>query len=419
LSTGALIVGAGQAGAQIAISLREIGYREPITLIGEEPYAPYQRPPLSKSVLLGDRDVLELHIKGPNYFAEKSIRVITGERVESIEVDTDGVGGRASTSSGQVIEFEKLALATGAGARRLDVEGADLDGVHCLRGIDDAVTLRDRLRADQRIVVVGGGFIGLEFAAAARSRGADVTVLQSTDRLLSRAVGPAISDFYLDAHTRRGVTVLLESDLVAIHGDPHSRAVNAVELADGTRLAADLVVVGIGAKPNVELAEHLGLECDGGIVVDAQARTSRTQIVAAGDCTVSLDPLTETRVRLESVQNAVNQGRCAAASLAGSMGIKPAVPYFWSDQYDLTLQIAGLSQGYDKVVIRGDRGSEQFAALYYRGSRLIAIDAVNCPRDYAAVLSALRSGAHIPAELAVQGALSLRDMMKAPIPAER
>jgi 3-phenylpropionate/trans-cinnamate dioxygenase ferredoxin reductase subunit len=316
------------------------------------------------------------------------------------------------TGGGRRIPFSRLALTVGAAPRRLQVPGADLTGVCYLRDRDDAVDLKIRLAAAERVVVIGGGFIGLEAAAAARALGKTVTVVEAADRLIGRAVAPSVSEFYRGAHERRGTRVLLSAGVSAIEG--RAGRVQAVLLADGTRLPADLVMVGIGVVPRTELAEQLGIACDRGILVDEFARTSSPHVVAAGDCTVQPHPLTgEGLVRLESVQNAVAQATTAAATLLGRPPQAPAVPWFWSHQGDLKLQIAGLGAGYDGTVLRGDPATERFSVLYYRQGRLIAIDAVNSPADYMVVRKVLTQGTSIPPELVADPATPLKDLVAA------
>jgi 3-phenylpropionate/trans-cinnamate dioxygenase ferredoxin reductase component len=414
VSPGTLIVGASQAGLQLAVSLRAFGDEEPITLVGAEQHPPYQRPPLSKAFLSGGVDASALPFRTPEFYSQAGIDLVCGERVTSIELSRRGaaVSGVATTGRGRTLEFDRLALAVGGRPRRLQVPGDDLDGVTYLRDIDDASRVRARLASASQVVVVGGGFIGLEAAAAARSAGTDVTVLEAADRLLSRAVAPVVSEFYRQAHGRRGTTVRLSTQVRGFVGtDGH---VTGVELDDGTVLPADLVLIGVGLVPRTELAEQLGLECDGGIVVNAHARTSEPAIVAAGDCTVLPHPVTgEGRVRLESVQNAVAQARIAAASLVDRPDDSQTVPWFWSDQHDLKLQIAGLNNGYDRCVVRGRPDTEHFSVLYYRDGRLLAVDAVNRPIDYMTVRKALTEGASIDADRAGDPDVPLKSLLVA------
>ena len=411
MDAGTLIVGASQAGLQVAVSLRELGDTGPITLVGAEAHPPYQRPPLSKEYLSGTADGNTLAFRAPSFYADQAIDLVCGQRVEQVTLSADG-SGRASTSSGQELRFDRLALTTGAEPRRLSVPGADLDGICYLRDLDDARHLRTRLAEARRVVVVGGGFVGLEAAAVARARGLEVTVVEALDRLIARAVAPVVSAFYKQAHERRGTTVLLGTGVVGFRGE--AGKVSAVVLTDGTELPADLVMVGVGVVPRTELAEQIGLECDGGIVVDRYARTSNEAVVAAGDCTVLPHPVTgEGRVRLESVNNAVTQAATAAASLMGKLEVAPNVPWFWSNQGDLRLQIAGLAAGFDDYVVRGDPDSEKFSVLYYRDGRLLAVDAVNAPGDYMVVRKALTQGTSIPAERAADASTPLKQLLLA------
>lgn len=399
---GTLVVGAGQAGLQIAATLRELGYRAPITMAGAESHAPYQRPPLSKEVLLGGTEPETLRLRKSSWYVDNEIDVVLDERVRELAMIGESGAGSATTDSGMELKFSQLALATGARNRRLDLPGVELGGIYSLRELNDAIAIRDALRTAQRVVVVGGGFIGLEITAAARAQGAEVTIVEYADRLISRAVAPVVSEFYRAAHTRRGATVLLQAGVDGFENDGAGR-VAAVRLADGRELPADLVVIGVGVIPNIRLAEQIGLAFQqGGIVVDSCGRTTRAGVVAAGDCTVQPNPLGgEGMIHLESVPNAIAQGSAAATALLGRPEPVTAVPWFWSNQGDLRLQIAGLSYGYDQIVLRGDPDSEQFSVLYYAAGRLLAVDAVNNPQDYLLVRRLLGTGGSIPAEAAV------------------
>ena len=410
MDAGTLIVGASQAGLQLAVSLRDGGETRPITLVGEEPHAPYQRPPLSKAYLQGNTELEQLWLRAPEFLAGSDISLVTGERIETIELDDGGPSGSAHTRSGRVLTFDRLALTVGARPRRLDAPGADLKGVTYLRTADDATVLRELQSDAESVVVVGGGFIGLEAAAVARAQGKTVTVVEAADRLIGRAVAPVVSDFYRTAHTRRGVGVWLDTRVTRLAGDHDT--VKAVELSDGTYVPADLVIVGIGVVPRSQLARQLHLDYDGGILVDRFARTSNPTVVAAGDCTVQPNPLTGCgRVRLESVQNAISQAKTAAATLTGRREPNDAVPWFWSDQYNLKLQIAGLSTGHDHYVVRGDIEGEAFSVLYYRDGVLLAVDAVNTPRDYMAVRKALTTNSTIPAVAAADSTVPLKELI--------
>lgn len=404
---GVAIVGGGQAASQLAVALRERGYDEPVTIIGEERYWPYQRPPLSKAFLSGRADADTLALRSPGLYASKDIEVLTGTRVEQAMLDPTLAGGTVRLSSGDAIDFSHLVLAVGAAPRRLTVPGHDSDGVLYLRDIADALALKAGLDRCRDVVVVGGGFIGLEAAAVARARGCNVTVVEYAERLMARAVAPQVSQFYREAHERRGTRVLVSSEVVAF--EAADGCVRGVVLADGRTLPADLVVVGIGIHPRVELAQHLGIRCEGGIVVDESARTSNPVVLAVGDCTVAEQPdLSGELLGLESVQNAVDQADRAAATLTGQGPVPRATPWFWSDQDTLKLQIAGLSSGYDQTILRGDPAQEKFSLFYYRRDQLIAVDAINSPREFMAVRRALTEGRNISSQAAADTTNNLR-----------
>lgn len=406
MSLGVLIVGANQAGAQLAMSLREYGVTAPVTLVGSEDHLPYRRPPLSKGFLAGHDSLGSLLLRPADYYRDHDIDVVTGEWISRVECTHEG--GVATSASGRTFQFDKLALTVGGTPRRLPVDGADLPNVLYLRDISDALALRASIAGAEHVVVVGGGFIGLEAAAVVRSQGKQVVVVEALGQLMARSVAPAVSDFYVDAHRRRGVEVLLGSGVVAIRGED---SVTSVELADGTHLPADLVLVGIGLQAHTELADQLGLEvAGGGIVVDDLSRTSHPRVVAAGDCTAMRVP--GGMRRIESVANAIDQARVAAGTLAGIKEPLDTVPWFWSDQGDIKLQTAGLSTGFDRVVLRGDPQSEQFSAFYYRDDKLIAIDAVNSPRDYMAVRKILESGGSVPPESASNTNTPLKEFLR-------
>ncbi|MGD9601346.1 MAG: NAD(P)/FAD-dependent oxidoreductase [Gammaproteobacteria bacterium] len=372
-----IVVGAGQAGLQIVESLRKGGFDGELVLVGEERSLPYQRPPLSKKYLLGEIDAPRLLFRPAEHYAKLGVDVRLGTRVTGLDA-----GAREVTlGDGTRLGFDRLALVTGARVRTLSVPGADDPRVCYLRGMDDAEAIRGRLADARRIVIVGGGFIGLEVAAVARSLGRDVTVLEAQPRVLPRVVAPLVSEFFADLHGRRGVRILAGRQVSALRG---RHDIIEILTADGDALPADLVIVGIGVLPNTELAEQAGLVCDAGIIVDEFARTSDPAIVAAGDCTRHRNLLYAQPHRLESVQNAVDQGKVAAASLLDSPVAYAQVPWFWSDQYEFKLQMAGISTGYDDLVVRGTVGEGGFSVFYYKGERVIAVDSVNRPADHMA-----------------------------------
>lgn len=402
-----LVVGACQAGVQLAASLREGGHVGRVVLVGAEPHLPYQRPPLSKAYLSGEATADSLALRARSWYDAQGIELVLGERV--VEVDLDA--GRARTDQGRQLPCDRLALTTGARVRKLAVPGAELPGVLYLRDLAHAQSLSAALPDAARVVVVGGGFIGLEAAAVCRSKGKDVTVVEFADRLMARAVAPVVSDFYREAHERRGSTVLLGRGVVAVEGDVRVRG---VVLDDGSSLPADLVLVGVGVHPRIELAQQLGLRVEqGAVVVDEHAVTSDPRAVAAGDVALLPNPQEpDVLVRLESVQNAVDQAKTAAAALLGKPEPYRALPWFWSDQAGIKLQIAGLSQGWQEAVVRGRPEEESFSVLYLRDGHLLALDAVNRAPDYMAARRALSRGrVRLSAEAAANEGRPLKELL--------
>lgn len=409
---GVLIVGASQAGVQLASLLRSGGYPGPITLVGEEPHLPYQRPPLSKGFLLGAMDTDALRLRSAEFFKEQDITLVLGCRVTSIVRDSaPSSGGTARTADGRELGFDRLVLATGAVPRRLPIRGAEAGDIFYLRNAADASALRYRLASAQRVVVVGGGFIGLEVAASARKAGCGVTVLELAPRLIGRAVGVPTSDFYLEALRRRGIEVILDARLNRLEVDANGRA-SGVRLDSGELLAADALIVGIGVVPCTELADGLGLVVDNGVVVDEHSVSSDGHTLAIGDCANTPNPYPRDpsleRVRLESVDNAMEQAQNAAATLLGLARPFRSVPWFWSDQDSLKLQIAGLSSGYDEVVVRGDPQTEKMTFLYFMRGELIAADCVNSPGDFLAVRNGLAKGKSLTRAQALDSSQPLR-----------
>jgi 3-phenylpropionate/trans-cinnamate dioxygenase ferredoxin reductase subunit len=370
-----VIVGAGQAGLQAAEHLRSEGYAGELVLVGSEARPPYHRPPLSKAYLLGEFAEAQLTIRSPEALARKTIEYVPGVTAQLIDRPSRWLG----LSDGRQLAYSGLCLATGSRARPLLVPGAELANVLALRTLDDARAIAEALRTVQKVAVVGGGFIGLEIAAVACKLGKEVVVLEAAERLMPRVVSPLISTFYAGLHARHGVHVELNSQVAEIAGAEGRAA--AVRTADGRAFPAGLVVVGIGILPNTDLAQAAGLACERGIVVDACSRTSDPAIVAAGDCTARR-VADGSLLRLESVHNALEQGKCAAAALLGKDRPFTASPWFWSDQYDVKLQMVGLCAGHDHVVLRGDPAAQKFSAFYYRGDKLIAVDSVNSPKDH-------------------------------------
>ena len=422
-----LVVGAGQAGISLVTALRELGDTGPVVLVGDEPEPPYERPPLSKSYLRGEHDRASLVFHDASWFADRGVELVTGDAV--VGISRDLTGGWATTNSGRTLEFDRLALTTGAANRTLPVADARHEaepgspvattGLHSIRTLADADRLAPELRRAREVVVVGGGFIGLEIAAGARLLGADVMVVEVAPRLLDRAVSPELADAVRQAHERRGTRVRLRAGAVrVVVEDGRARG---VELTDGTTLPADVVVVGIGVVPRTELAAQLGLLVEPrGIVVDRNAVASDGATVAAGDCAVGPNPFGRGLgglTRLESVAHATDQARAAAAALAGHPAAYDRVPWFWSDQGDLRLQMAGLPHGADRTVLRGDVAAERFSLLSYRDGLLVAVESVGSPADYLAVKRALEKGMTIEADAAADTAVPLKRLItEAPAP---
>ena len=370
------IIGAGQAGFQAAASLRDTGFAGRIVLIGDEPVLPYQRPPLSKSYLAGQSGVDDLWLRPAEFYAKQQIDLVYGDPVTAI----DRGQRRLHLASGIEFSWDHLVFATGAGCRPLAVPGAELDGVLTLRTLADADALRQRLDEAREVVVVGAGFIGLEFAAVALARGTAVHIIEVTRQPMGRVVSEPVSRFFTEAHIGWGAEVALGTGVVRILGA--GGRVTGVETTDGRRIPADLVLICIGVIPNAELARDAGLAVDDGIVVDEYLVTSDPAISAIGDCANFPTPFAPVRVRLESVQNAVDQGRCVADRLAGRPVPYQKVPWFWSDQGDLKLQIAGITTGHDTSVLRGDPADRNFSVFCFRGGRLIGVESVNRTADH-------------------------------------
>jgi 3-phenylpropionate/trans-cinnamate dioxygenase ferredoxin reductase subunit len=372
-----VIVGAGQSGLQLAESLRRERYNGGILLIGDEAHAPYNRPPLSKGLLLGEVKPEQLTLGNAQALQRKHITLLTGTQVTGI----DREARRITLADGSKQAYSKLALATGSRARKLPIDGIDLAGVHSLRTMDDSFAIRTALKTAQHVTVIGGGFIGLEIAAVARKLGKEVVVLEAEERLMSRVVGPPVSEYFLKLHRQQGVDVRLNVKVAALCGS--AGQVTSVVMEEGDPLATDLVVMAVGATPNAELAEAAGLSCDNGIVVDDCGRTSDPHIVACGDCTATQVRGGGLR-RLESVQNAVEQAKAAAAALLEKEVPFTAAPWFWSDQFNVKLQMVGRATDFDSVVERGDVHGKSFSYCYFKNSTLVAIDSINAPQDHMA-----------------------------------
>lgn len=397
-----VIVGAGHAAGQVVSTLRHRDFGGEIVVLGDEPWLPYQRPPLSKKYLSGDLPRDRLLIRPPEFYDEPGTDVRLGMRVDEID------RGRGEVrAGGDRIGYDRLVIATGASVRRLAIDGADLDGVHYLRSIDDVDRIRGALEGVTRVAIVGAGYIGLEVAAVLAGRDLDVTVVEMAERVMSRVVSPQVSAFFEREHKSRGVRLMLSTGIAAFEGDAR---VSGIRTNRGDVVPADLVVVGIGIQPNTELADAAGLAVDNGIVVDDTCRTADPAIYAVGDCTLHPSRVYDRTLRLESVHNAVEQAKTAALCIVGDETHYDQVPWFWSDQYDIKLQIAGLSEDYDDVVIRGDMETRSFSCLYLDDGRLIAVDAINAPRDFMQSKPLIAAGARPDPGLIADTGTSLADL---------
>lgn len=371
-----LVIGASHAGVQLVEAARKSGWTDRIVLIGDEGHLPYHRPPLSKDFLQGRKNIGDIPLRAASFYESPGIEVRLGCQVQSI----DRIAHNVTLASGEKISYDKLALCTGARVRRLQIKGGELPGVCYLRTAEDVERMRAHIGAERRAVIIGGGYIGLEAAASLRKLGMSVTLLEALPRVLERVTAPISSEFFTRIHTEEGVSICSGAVVQEIVREGER---NLVLCADGSKHIADIVVVGIGVIPNTGLVEQCGLEVKNGIVVDAQCRTSDPDIYAAGDCASFYSQLYARWMRLESVQNASDQARVAAAAICDKAISYDSVPWFWSDQYDVKLQIAGVLQGYDNIVVRGDpKAGRSYAAFYFSGDHLLAVDAVNRPAAF-------------------------------------
>ena len=403
MSRQAVIIGAGHSAGQVVASLRQKKYDGKVILIGDEDHYPYQRPPLSKKFLAGELAAERLYVKPVAFYDDPDIDVQLNTRVAKI----DPPGKRVVDSGGQSYDYDDLIIATGARVRKLDLPGSNLPGVHYLRTIQDVTHMQGYMSEGARLVIIGGGYIGLEVAAVAATLGLSVTVVEMAERVMSRVVSEQVSSFYEAEHRQHGVNLKLSTGLAGFSG---SDSIEEVNLSDGTSIAADLVLIGIGVVPNVELALDAGLHVDNGIRVDEYCRTSEPNIYAVGDCTSHPNRLLGRQLRLESVHNALEQAKTAACNICGEDLEYSQVPWFWSDQYDLKLQIAGISQGYDSTVLRGNPADRAFSCLYLKDGTLIAIDSINSPRDFMQSKPLIGNRAVISPEKLSDSEVALKDM---------
>ncbi|GJL93714.1 MAG: ferredoxin reductase [Hyphococcus sp.] len=371
-----VVVGGGQAAAQAIASLRQGGYEGALTMVAEEAALPYQRPPLSKGYLKGDLEETRLYLRPAEWYEQAKVTLKLDSRITAINTEDKLV----TDDKGEAYYYDRLIIATGSRPRPAPFPGADLAKVFDLRTLADVDKIRPEMQPGRKLVIVGAGYIGLEAAAVARTIGLDVTVVEMADRVLARVTSPEISEFYQSVHKTEGVNILLGESVEAFHGE--GGALKTVSLSSGKSLEADTALIGIGILPNDGLARDAGLECGNGITVDRNAQTSDPSIYAIGDCACRPLVCYDRRGRLESVHNAIEQGKLAAASILGRPRPPEDCPWFWSDQYDLKLQIAGLSTGYDAYVIRGKPKERKFAIFYFKQNKLIAVDAINSPAEF-------------------------------------
>ena len=387
-----LVAGAGHAAGQTCVSLRQGGFAGRIILVGEEPWLPYQRPPLSKKYLAGELDVPRLLLRQATFYTGHGVEVRLDTRVTQIDP-----GSRtARLSTGETLPYDKLVLATGSRVREVALPGHSLDGVHYLRTIGDVDRIREQFRPGASLVIIGAGYIGLEVAAVAVTHGLKVTVVELAGEVLARVEASPVSEFMARVHREAGVEIRCSTGVQAFTGDTRLRGVLG---SDGVEIAADLAIVGIGIVPNVELAQAAGLVCNNGIVVDEYCRTSDPDVLAVGDCTNHPNPLLGRRVRLESVHNAQEQAKTAAATILGSLEPYAQVPWFWSDQYDLKLQIVGFSSRTEQAIVRGDPDSRSFAVFFLADGRLTSVYAINSPREFMLSKKLIAHGARPKPEL--------------------
>ncbi|UKA76189.1 NAD(P)/FAD-dependent oxidoreductase [Arthrobacter sp. FW306-07-I] len=409
--SGIVIIGGGQAGVQLADSLRSEGYQGPIDLFADEPHLPYQRPPLSKDFITGDDSAEPLPLRAETFFAERGVQFHPGIRVLAIERDQQTV----STSNGRTVPYESLVFATGARNREMTIPGVDLKGIHYLRTLDDAMALQTAMTAARRVVVVGAGFIGLEFAAGARQRGLDVTVLEFAPRPMARVLSPTMSAYFAETHTCNGINMRLGEGVASFTGTD-GKLTGAVGTS-GTTYPADLVVIGVGVLPNSELAEQTGLDVNNGITVDSCLRTADAHIFALGDCSNYPNTHARTRLRLESVQNATDQARTLAKTLTGKPTAYKNLPWFWSQQGPIKLQIAGIIGADDETILRGTPATGNFSVYCFSGSQLTGVESVNSPADHMAARRILELGLPLMPEQVMDAEFDLKGFSKTtPLP---
>ncbi|MEO0750511.1 MAG: FAD-dependent oxidoreductase [Pseudomonadota bacterium] len=401
---GIVVVGAGQAGASAVAKLRALGYEGTITLIGEEPSPPYQRPPLSKKYLLGELELERMYLRPESFYTENQIDLHVNEQVTSITP-----GSKEITTTGRTLTYDHLVLATGSVPRRLPAAiGGDLDGVYVVRGLSDVDAMAPEFKEDAHVLIVGGGYIGLEAAAVAAKKGLKVTLIEMADRILKRVASAETSDYFRDLHQGHGVDIRETTGLERLVGEGR---VTGAHLADGTKLDVDFVIVGVGIDPATQLADMAGLAVENGIKTDEMCRTSDPHIWSAGDC--ASFPYRGQRVRLESVPNAHDMAECVAENIMGAERVYVPQPWFWSDQYDIKLQISGLNTGYTSVITRPDAKGRGVSFWYFKGDELLAVDAVNEPRAYMVGKRLIDAGKSPSPDQIADAGLELKTLLKA------
>ena len=401
MKSGVVIIGAGQASAVAAATLRKEKYTGTIKILGDESQPAYDRPPLSKYYLAGEMELPKLLIRPEEFYADNDIDLHTNTRVVSIDADAKQV----VTAADEVFDYDKLVIATGSRARRLNLPGSDLEGIFYLRTLDDVDLIRQAMGSGKRLCVIGGGYVGLEVAAVASVAGLEVTVIETQDRILQRVTTPEMSDYYHNLHVERGVNIMLNKAVTGFEG---TGSVAKVLCGDDT-VDADLVIIGVGIVPNIEIAESAGIECDNGILVDDHGQTSNPDIYAAGDCTNHPNRLLGRRLRLESVPNAIEQARVACVNLLGGDLEYASIPWFWSDQYELKLQMVGFSSDGEESVVRGDKSTNSFAVFHLRDGCVVAVDAVNNSKAF--MLGKRLYGKSVDAKLLADESVELKSFL--------
>ncbi len=401
MKSGVVIIGAGQASAVAAATLRKEKYTGTIRILGDESQPAYDRPPLSKYYLAGEMELPKLLIRPAEFYADNDIDLHTNTRVASIDAEAKQV----VTATDEVFDYDKLVIATGSRARRLNLPGSDLEGIFYLRTLDDVDLIRQAMGSGKKLCVIGGGYVGLEVAAVASVAGLDVTVIETQDRILQRVTTPEMSDYYHNLHVERGVNIMLNK---AVTGFDGTGSVSKVLCGDDS-VDADLVIIGVGIVPNIEIAENAGIDCDNGILVDDHGQTSNPDIYAAGDCTNHPNRLLGRRLRLESVPNAIEQARVACINLLGGDLEYASIPWFWSDQYELKLQMVGFSSDGEESVVRGDKSTNSFAVFHLKNGCVVAVDAVNSSKAF--MLGKRLYGKSVDAALLADESIELKSFL--------